>query len=54
MTEEPCERFFKMGEVYSSKWERDIEVGAEKGKVWEQRSSEQNQGHARTKVGQMR
>lgn len=32
------------------KWERDIEFGTKKGKVWEQSSSEQNQGHARTKV----
>lgn len=34
----------------SLKWERDIEFGTKKGKVWEQSSSEQNQGHARTKV----
>lgn len=40
--------------MYSSRWEQDIEVGAEKDKVWGRQSSEQNQGHARTKVGQMR
>lgn len=34
----------------SLKWKWDIEVGTKKGKVWEQISSEQNQGHARTKV----
>lgn len=51
MTKEPSERFFKMGKVYSPRSGRDIEVGVEKGIVWEQRS-EQSQGHARTKVGQ--